>query len=854
MAIRAQELTDWEVRGFYPHVPHLGQSMETGVVMGGVTDWMTATVPGGVHYDLWAAGWIENPYYGMNSLNCEWVENRWWMYKTAFSFQPEAGEKVYLNLKGVDYKAHFYLNKEKLGFHEGMFAAVRFDITGKLKPEGNELIVLLEHAPDEMGQIGYTSRTWTQKSRFTYKWDFSTRMVPIGLWDGVSVETTGMASLDEVRLEPLLEEENGRLIASGRMTIDGDAAAGGDPVVVVSLFDDEVLVDESELVCKREGTNSLNWKLQLNVPAVRSWNPNGMGEAGLYGVRIRIEFGGKASDTWQGFTGFRTLEWIANDDAPDSALPYTVRLNGRRMYIKGVNLTPLDIQYGTVTRDRYERMVRLLKEAGVNLVRVWGGGIIEKEDFYDCCDRAGILVWQEFIQSSSGIDNVPSKDPHFLELLKETAEAALRVKRNHVSLACWSGGNELMDIEGMPSTFEDDNIEMLRRLVMEHDPGRYFLPTSASGPNEFLMIDQPGRNHDVHGPWKYGGPVEHYNQYNRSDSLLHSEFGVDGCCSTESMACFLPESERKVDTMENNPVWRHHGEWWDTLERDTALFGAPDDLEQFAMMSQWTQAEGIRYALEANRRRKFRNSGSIVWQFNEPFPNVSCTSLVDYYERPKMAYYWARKAYATKHISLRYDKLAYSAGEHFMAEVFLHNSGEAEAGSWSAQLFDETGRMHWEMNENVLMPDNGCLRITDIRWPVLDDSLEWFAVRLQLGQQDPNVYVFSLHGQHPFAWLRRLPPAQLEWSCRSTRTERGVDTHTFEVLNSGSSVAWYVSPASSHPAAPSGRPDWFCRNAHEVLMPSERRIFEISAAAGSGIEPSSFSFMSWNNNKQSGGR
>ena len=266
----------------------------------------------------------------------------------------------------------------------------------------------------------------------------------------------------------------------------------------------------------------------------------------------------------------------------------------------------------------------------------------------------GFLVWQEFIQSSSGIDNIPSQQPRFLELLAEAATHAVKTKRHHVSLTIWSGGNELTDKNGVPATYEDPNIAMLKRIVQEHDPQRLFLPTSASGPREFLS-DTPenkGRNHDVHGHWVYLGIEKHYKFYGASDSLLHSEFGVDGCSAVKSLKKFLSPANLKPCSMKENLVWRHHGEWWDVYDRQRELFGENIDLKTFALGSQWVQAEGLRFIVEANRRRQWRNSGSIIWQFNEPWPNVSCTSLVDYCFEPKMAYY-AVKIQPTPRFTLR---------------------------------------------------------------------------------------------------------------------------------------------------------------------------------------------------------
>ena len=173
-----------------------------------------------------------------------------------------------------------------------------------------------------------------------------------------------------------------------------------------------------------------------------------------------------------------------NDNAPLGAFHYVFTCNGKKVYVKGVNLTPMD-QSCYNDPVVVEKTLQKLRDAHINMVRVWGGGTIEDEIFYNACDRMGIMVWQEFIQSSSGIDNVPSKRPEFLYRIHDTAVWATKTLRNHVSLCVWSGGNELTDEQGVPATFADMNIGMLLGVVKTYSPHVEMLPTSASGPNEF---------------------------------------------------------------------------------------------------------------------------------------------------------------------------------------------------------------------------------------------------------------------------------------------------------------------------------------------------------------------------------
>ena len=182
---------------------------------------------------------------------------------------------------------------------------------------------------------------------------------------------------------------------------------------------------------------------------------------------------------------------------------------------------------------------------------------------------------------------------------------------------------------------------MLAGIVRRLDGTRTFFPTSATGPREFLSREK-GVSHDVHGSWRYEGNPDHYSFYEQSDNLFHSEFGMDGASAVSSLKRFLPAASLHPTPMSGDPCWQHHGEWWGTYFRDCELFGefprTPEHLEEFSQCSQYLQAEGLRYIIEADRRRAFQNSGVIVWQINEPWPNASCTNLVDYYGLPKAAY------------------------------------------------------------------------------------------------------------------------------------------------------------------------------------------------------------------------
>ncbi len=674
-----QYLTKWKMSGAWPYTPLRRTSMETGNVFQGVTGLIDATVPGSVHADLLRAGMIEDPYYEMNSLKCEWVSQRWWVYTTTFRLdKQEQGKRHTITFKGLDYKSHIFINEKLVACHENMYTPVCVDFTefARFGEDENTVKVVLEHAPDEMSQIGHTSMTHTQKARFTYMWDFCMRMIHLGIWDDVIIESDWGSKIlyDHIRY---LDEA---------VSYEADVDGVGKIKAVLSHDGAEV-----GSTCAEVTDGKVILKIPVDNPKL--WYPNGYGEQPLYDLHIVLDNDKGVCEDKHMQVGLRTLTYQRCDDAIETALPYIPVINGKRIYIKGVNCTPLDMMYGTVDKACYDKMLCLAKNANVNLIRVWGGGIIEKEAFYELCDKYGIMVWQEFIQSSSGIDNTPSELPEFLENAAKTAEHAVRVKRNHVSLTYWSGGNELFEWTGEPAQYTNKNIAMLKEIANRLDPDRLMLPTSASGPIGWRDDSRPQDNHDIHGPWKYPGVEKFYKMYNTSPIQLHSEFGCDGMSNYNALLTCLAPENRKVTSVMDNLTWRHHGEKWDTLDREQEIFGEITDLEEFCDLSQYIQAESIRYALEANRRRAFRNCGSIVWQFNEPWPNVTCTNMIDYYYNPKFVYYYYRDAMKSLHVSMRYDTILFKEGDTFKGSLFIHDDHGAGWDNVTMNLKDDKGKI-----------------------------------------------------------------------------------------------------------------------------------------------------------------
>jgi beta-mannosidase len=565
--------------------------------------WLPAHVPGSVVDDLHRAGEIPSPYHERDSRASEWAAERHWIYRRRILPTPSASV---VRFGGVDHGCTVFVDGRELARHEGLFRP--FDADASAFADGREhlLAVVVHPAPASEPQVGRTSRVRVHKPRMNYGWDFCPRLVHQGVWRSVSL----CDGAPEVHPHVRLHDGVGIVEAAGEVV--------------------------------------------LRVEEPRLWWPNGMGEQHLYPVDIR----GRVVQV-----GFRTVELVATEPG---ALAYGFVVNGEAMYVKGWNWCPLDPNYGVPRVQKLARLLGLAARANVNLLRVWGGGLIETTEFYEACDRLGILVWQEFSQSSSGLQSVPADDDRFVALMTEEARAIVPRTRRHPSLALWCGGNELArGAEGRDDVPLDDRhpvLGALHAVVRELDPERAWLPTSPSGPRFLNRLDiieaDPQGQHDVHGPWEHQGLRAHYALYDRGTAILHSEFGVEGMANRRALEELIDE-ENRWPPDRTNPVYEHLGAWWNNASLVQECFGGGiADVETMRRASQWLQYDGLRYAVEANLRRP-RSVGVLPWQFNESFPNAWCTAAVDWHAEPKPAYWGVARAYRDGHPAAQFATCAW---------------------------------------------------------------------------------------------------------------------------------------------------------------------------------------------------
>lgn len=774
--------------------------------------WVPARVPGTVLADLLAAGRVPDPYVGTQSLYSEWVPQRTWVYRTRLCTpEPAAGERAFLEFDGIDHSATIHLDGQPVAVHEGMFVPLVVEVTGRLGGGEHSLSVVVDPAPVSSPQVGHTAAVTVHKSRMGYGWDFCPRLVQQGLWRPVRLRTTGPMRIADVWARPRLVGSAGRVAV--RIEVDGRV---GGATAACTLRAPDGTVAATTAIPVDGGTV----ELVFDVPAPLRWRLNGRGEAHRYTLSTELrDPTGRVSDEHRLRLGFRDIRFTRDTGAPAKALPYRLVADGCPIDIKGWNWVPADALYGAVDGARLRHLLELARDAGVTMLRVWGGGLIETPDFYELCDEFGILVWQEFAQSSSGMSSVPSTEEEFVARMVAEAERIVPTRRNHPSLAIWCGGNELQRADGVPLT-EDDSpvLAALRDVVARLDPDRQWLATSPSGPvfaNTLDSVRTSPEQHDVHGPWEHQGLADHYRLYDEGRGLLLSEFGVEGMSNLRAIESVVPPAERRLPTT-GNPTWAHLGRWWNNEPLVRQAFGdVVGDLATLSRASQLLQADGLRYAVEANRRRP-ASCGVLPWQLNESFPNGWCTAAVDYFGEPKAAYHYIRRAYGSPHVcaALPAQRLT---GAELVATIWAWSDVAAGPAAVTAHVRHLDGRpvaaARWTTSLGEAHP------VGELRCPVRDLGGRTVLLDLSVRQGSrARTNRYLLTAGTDLRDLLTLPPAAVDVLLRAEDT-----TWTVTLRHRVGPAVPFLRLLDARPATDPGWPRWD-DNAIDLLPGEERTL------------------------------
>ena len=631
--------------------------METGGDLLAEVGPIPARVPGSVQQALLEAGVIADWHVGVNSRACEWIEHRQWDFGAVLpAGTVPAGERVVLDAQGLDYSGWILIDAKKVARFEGALVPHRFDLTEHLSDGAEHLLsIVFDEPPREQGQLGYTSKSHYFKPRYPYSWDWCPRVVPVGVWDSLVLKWGVSAFVAPGVVRASLAEDN----RTGRveLMIEVDADLAGQ--MAIGAFTVVVKDGEGELGRVTAGGRAGRFRLVLEGLAVEPWWPNGHGEAKTYTLEVEGQVG---DGTWRLTRpiGFKRIEWRPCEGAPPDAEPWICAVNGKPIFLQGVNWVPPRACYHDSTEEEYRHLIDLYREMGCTLLRVWGGGILEKEIFYRLCDEAGLMVWQEFPLSSSGVDNWPPEDPKVIDRLALICSSYIRRRGHHVSLLVWCGGNELLGggpegfgQDGVPVSYDHPCIAAMREVVEREDPVRRFLPTSASGPWEWGSADKFGTGllHDVHGPWGFGQGADDMDEWRaywaRDDALFRSETGMPGAHSLEMMRRYGGNEPLWPPTGE---YWLHTASWWrqwNRFEGQLSDLSSEEALAEYVKATQADQAEAYAIAAAACKRRFPRCGGFLIWMGHDCFPCPANNSVIDFDRHPKPAYFALKRVFAS---------------------------------------------------------------------------------------------------------------------------------------------------------------------------------------------------------------
>ena len=611
--------------------------------------WLDATVPGDVHLDLMKLGLLDDPYVGINIFKARWVEECVWHYRRTFDAPPAAlNGHAALIFKGIDLTSIIYLNGQEIGRHNNAFTQCVLDVTGLLKPTDNELIVRVESGLFDVsdrqvrdlltatGSMDFLlhKRVWMRKPQSHTEWDWSPRLLNVGIIDDVFLRYDDSAVVAQASLRQQVSEDLSSAVIEGRMF---PACGGKGQYRLVIEADGK----QEERLVEGFGADGIGVSVKLDAP--RLWWPVGYGAQPLYPVALSLYEGERLIYRHEEEVGLRYVE-VKQPPHPEKGHYFIIEVNHTPIFFKGSNFVPNDMITAAITDERYDKLTDLALEANFNMLRIWGGGLYEADSFYKMCDRKGILLWQEFI---SACGRLPT-EPDFVEGLKTEAVYNLRRLSSHASLVVWCGNNEIVPYDVQLY------MEIYPALVAQEDPEKYYQPASPYTSNDLEFAPKNDCCWDYAGdqhPWAVGFLDKDHRKYRQMQCRFPNEGGILGPTSLPAVRDCTEEGPGYAQTM----AWEAHDNmehfWKDGSSPDEDirfwLQFHPDDttMPEYVMAGGFVQGEGLSDYIDNFRRRKFDSASAIFWMYNDCWPCPRSWTIVDYHLNRTPSFYHVKRAF-----------------------------------------------------------------------------------------------------------------------------------------------------------------------------------------------------------------
>ena len=639
-------------------------------------DSIPCTLPGDIHSALLAASVIPNPYVGTQELDIQWVGQNDWVLERTFSIAENVLKDTtgVLTLTMADTIITVLVNDKQVGSCDNQFRRWRFEIGSVLQVGQNSVKLIFtsaeNHAIKKAENLAYPipysvypvsakHRNLVRKTQCHSGWDWGPCILSFGIYEPIQ-----LTFIDEGLIESVTCETKPRTDDSWDLVVQVIFNAQRAQILMCSATCTGATQQES--IETQVGLNKISFHLVCNK--VQRWWPNGEGKAVLYPLELTI-----GSQEVSKRIGFRTLVVKTEEDA-EGGKGMVFCVNGRDIFAKGANWIPLDAFMGLLKRDRYEQLLQYAMDANMNMLRVWGGGLYEKEDFYELCDEKGILLWQDCMFSCS---MYPS-DSDFLA----SVEAELRYQVNrlhdHPSLALWCGNNEDL---GAITWYEESrknpyryvidydrlNEGIVGNVIRELDPNRTWWPSSPSaGPSDFSDNWHSDKRGDMHF-WSVWHEGKSFEEYYSIKPRFVSEFGYQSFPSLSTVATYAQPSMWNLTSVEMEHHQKNPRGNSIIIENFSRYYRFPTNFEQMLYLSQVQQATAMKLAIEYWRTTMPHCMGTLYWQLNDNWP-VASWSSIDYSGKWKLLHYAAKRFYAPA-LPIAYQK------EDGKVEVYIVNDG-----------------------------------------------------------------------------------------------------------------------------------------------------------------------------------
>ncbi len=611
-------------------------------------NWFPTDVPASIFRSLIQAGRIDESDLLANPENFEWVSQKPWAYRKIFDAPDELLDcnRVELLFEGLDTISSIWLNDKLVGRTENMFISHRFDVAGLLKKKDNHLFVKFEpalvwaemlqrrygHISDHV--LGNPQRVYIRKAQYQFGWDWCPALPGCGIWRPARLEGTEKSRIDEVHIRTI---ECNQHYADIRIAVRLQNCHPAPYLCRLTVHGGSLNIEHD--LHFAEGEDSHSAVIRIERPFL--WWPLGYGIQYLYNLKVELIHESHIIDTAAEKFGARTLHIDRSSDEYGEKFQFVV--NGQPIYVHGANWVPASIFSGDTHAADYERLLQMARDARINMLRVWGGGIYENSEFYEICDRLGILVWQDFMFACA---YYPDRN-WFIKQVETEAQTVIKRLRNHPCLALWCGNNEIQWLHeaghlGKGKKFYGKPIyhKLLPQLVSEFDTGRDYIPTTPLKPKE----PNSGTTHQWN-VWNGDEPINNYLLSPEKIPRFVTEFGLASPPHIETAHRFGQVEKLNTTSL---VVEKHNYQFNGNTRLHryiTELFGPAKNLEQFIYLSQLTQARGVKTFVEHLRAHRQRNYGQIFWQLNDCFPAISWAAI-DFDGRQKALYYYASRFFA----------------------------------------------------------------------------------------------------------------------------------------------------------------------------------------------------------------